>query len=548
MLTLLASEGDGLFIRQEFAYVVMLSIAAGVSILVRYIKIPYTVALVLVGLLMSVLQLPLEITISSELILALLVPPLVFEAATHLKWDDLRADLFPILLFALLGTLLSTFLVGGATSWALGLPLVAALAFGALISATDPVAVIAFFRSLGVDKRLSVLVEGESLFNDGIAVVIFSLAMGAGLSMATGTYEGFSLADAIIEIVVVSFGGLMIGAVLGGVVSYVILKNLDDALIETAVTVALAFAAYLTAEDFGLLFNLGDIHFSGILSVLAAALFVGNIGRINTSPTTRVTLDNFWEFLAFVMNSFIFLIIGIRIQIDRLTANIIPILVAVVAVLVSRMIVVYGLSWLHGRIQPRMHIPRNYRHVIFWGGLRGAIGLALALTFTGEVFSPAVAEDLQAMTFGVVLFTLLVQGLSMSSVIEHLGLSKHEPIREEQQRRQVRIYAKRAGRKELNNLHDAGILSTAIWRAMGTVYDSRIEARTTLLQEYLAEYPELEQEMVLQARTDVLRAERTAVADANRRGLITEEVQEELFREIDNRSAALDMIKANRGH
>ncbi|MCB0203115.1 MAG: cation:proton antiporter, partial [Anaerolineae bacterium] len=184
---------------------------------------------------------------------------------------------------------------------------------------------------------------------------------------------------------------------------------------------------------------------SGILAVVAAGLMVGNIGSYNTSPTTKITLNNFWEFLTFVVNSLVFLLIGIRIAFRQLTPNLLPILVAVLAILVSRAIIVYALGWLNGRLQPRNHIPTSYRHVMFWGGLRGAISLALALTLT-DTFSPELANELQVMTFGVVLFTLLVQGLSIEQLIKRLGLVHKSPQQVEQQRQQTLLYTKQAGK------------------------------------------------------------------------------------------------------
>ncbi|MEM7115218.1 MAG: Na+/H+ antiporter [Chloroflexota bacterium] len=545
--TFLAAEESAL-IQQEIGFVVLLSIAALVAILVRRIRLPYTVALVIVGLILSFFPDLIEFEISSDLILAILVPPLLFEATLHIPWKKLRADLLPILLLAMVGTLVGTFLVGGIVQQVLNIPWAAAIAFGALISATDPVAVIAFFRSLGVSKRLTVLVEGESLFNDGVAIVIFNLAVAAGAITASGSGEAaFNLSDALIEFFIVAFGGLAVGLALGYIVSYVILKNVDDHLIETATTVALAFGSYLVAEQFGALIGQDGLHFSGILAVVAAGLMVGNIGLQNTSPTTKITLDNFWEFLTFVVNSLVFLVIGIRIEFRELLPNIVPIVVAVMAILFSRFLIIYGITMFHARIRPRSIIPTGFRHVMYWGGLRGAISLALALTFTGEVFGAEVANDLQVMTFGVVLFTLLVQGLTIEKLIKNLGLVKSSPHRLEQQKQQALLYAKRAGKIELDRLRQEGIIYRGIWEAMGNVYDNEIANQKAELGDLLEKYPELEQEMYLQAREDVLRAERSAVADAARRGLISEDAHHALTRDLNEQVAALELLKDNRG-
>ncbi len=374
-------------------------------------------------------------------------------------------------------------------------------------------------------KRLAVLVDGESLFNDGVAIVIFQLALTLGAS-------GGAFAR-------VAFGGLAIGLVLGYIVAQIILANVDDALIERATTLALAFGVFAVAEQF---------HLSGILAVVAAGLMVGNLGFGNTSPTTKLTLDNFWAFLAFVANSLVFLLIGLRIEIWDFAGHLVPVFVAVAAILVSRAGVVYGLTGAHAALGARHPVPRPFRHVMYWGGQRGAISLALALSLTAErVGGQSVVDTLQLMTFGVVLFTLLVQGLSIERPIRNLGLASKPEQRVEQQRRQALVYAARAGKRELDRLRADGILADTQWQALAEVADGDVVAREEALREHLAAWPELEQEMVLRARADMLRAERGAIADAARRGLISDEVHAELIRVIDDHAAALDLIEENRG-
>ena len=540
--TIVAEESN--IIQTELGLIILLFIAALVAIFVRQFRhIPYTTALVIVGLVLALFPNFLQLDFSSDVILAVLVPPLLFEATLHIPWPKLKSDLNIIMLLAIGGTLLSTIMVGGVVMLTLGIPLAAALAFGALISATDPVAVISFFRSMGVSKRLSILVEGESLFNDGTAIVLFTLALTAGLV----GLDSFGPFEAIQEFLIVSAGGIFVGMVLGYIVSVLILKNVDDHLIETTTTVALAFGSYVIAESFGKFIGVPGLHFSGILAVVAAGLMVGNIGLQNTSPTTRLTLDNFWEFAAYMMNSIIFLAIGLEIQIAQLGEFIVPILVAVVTVLLSRAIIVYATTAVYSRVSPKSQIPTPFRHVMFWGGLRGAISLALALSLDGHIFGADFALELRVMTFGVVLFTLLVQGTTIERLIKRLKLSEKPEQRLELQRRQARIYAKQAGKLELDRLRQEGILYSEMWQAMGQVYDEEISANKAQLSSHLQHYPEMEQELFLQAREDVLKAERRAVSDALRRGLIAQDVHTELIEELNNRLAAVDILKENRG-
>jgi CPA1 family monovalent cation:H+ antiporter len=218
------------------------------------------------------------------------------------------------------------------------------------------------------------------------------------------------------------------------------------------------------------------------------------------------------------------------------------IVVAILAVLFSRIIVVYGLTWLHGLLNRTGRIPPEYRHVMYWGGLRGAISLALALGLTGSIFDDVVVAELQLMTFGVVLFTLLVQGTTIAPLLTRLGLTATPDQKYKQYRRQAQLYALRAGQRELDRLFREGILTQQAHQAMSSVYDRDFTRLNSELRDLLYDYPELEQAMILQARRDLLQAERTALSDAARRGLIPEDVYHELILETDNRLAAVRRI------
>ena len=268
--THLFDEGSNVIIIEEVV-IGLLLIAVIVGIITRRLRVPYTVGLVLIGLALS-LRGQAEIDFPPELFLGLLVPPLVFEAAFHLNIRDLRNDLVPILALAIPGVLITTGLVGLVVAAGTGSPLSLTLVFGALVAATDPVAVVALFRTLGVPKRLQVLLEGESLFNDGTAIVIFNLMIAIAI---TGR---FSLVDSLVDFVVVSGGGLAVGLLLGMLFSQ-ISRQIDDPLIETTLTAVLAFGAYLIAEE---------IHVSGVLAVVAAGLVAGNVGPRGMSPSTRI--------------------------------------------------------------------------------------------------------------------------------------------------------------------------------------------------------------------------------------------------------------------
>jgi len=535
----------------EALLIVSLLVASIVAVVVRRVRLPYTVALVLVGLFVAVQdeQLTLQLTrdtifvlyepipdfiqnfldFDPEFILALFVPPLIFEAAFQLEFNQLRSNLIPILILAVPGVVLSTLIIAGIISVSIALPFAVAAVFGALISATDPVAVVALFRDLGVPRRLAVAVEGESLFNDGVSIVVFNIALAAVLISGS-----FSLAQGIVAFLWASLGGLAIGAALGWVVSHLIVR-IDDYFVEITLTVVLAYGSFLIADE---------VQVSGVLAVVAAGIVSGNIGPRGMSPTTKIVLFSFWEYVAFFANSLIFLLIGIRINVALLIEPIGAILVAVGAVLVGRAIVVYGSLWLTRLGGSETYVPVNWRHVFFWGGLRGAISLVLALSLSTKGLSDEYARLLQVMAFGVVLFTLLAQGTTIQFLLKRLGLAEppeHTVAREMQL---GRLYAAQAGMSRLADLRHDGLLVGEVWAGLRDEY---LETSTRLSEEMIqlfVRYPDLEREVLLQARREALRAERGALSDALRQGLISEHVYRELTTEVDRRLEALTLISA----
>jgi CPA1 family monovalent cation:H+ antiporter len=238
------------------------------------------------------------------------------------------------------------------------------------------------------------------------------------------------------------------------------------------------------------------------------------------SPTTRITLYNFWELLAFVANSAVFLILGLQISIGRLVENANAVAIAVAAILISRAIVVYFTAWLSSRFSDP--IPMKYRHVMFWGGLRGAVSLALALSVQGPM-----SEDLQLMTFGVVLFTLVVQGLTIEPLIKRLGLSNLARTRS-QQEQLARLLMLRASRREVDALRLEGLIAQPTWKVIGDMTEEDMQA-------ILHDHPELERTILIETRQELLRAKRSALAEALHRGVITEEVYRSELDDLDRR-------------
>ena len=509
------------FLATETLIIELLLIVSLVALVVRRLRIPYTVALVVVGLLIT-FQKKSEISLTPELILSLFIPPLVFEAAFHLEFKSLRENWLPIVGLAIPGVLLTTFIVGAIVSWGVGIPFSSGLVFGALIAATDPVAVVSLFKALGAPKRLTTLVESESLFNDGTAIVVFKLLVAVALSAAVGStgdaHESFDFLSATVDFFRVSAGGLLIGIGLGWIIAQIIAR-VDDYLIETMLTTVLAFGAYLVAERF---------HVSGVLAVVAAGIITGNVGLKGMSPTTRIVLFNFWEFLAFVANSLVFLLIGLDVNLREIGANLLPIAIALVAVLMSRALVIYGLTALTNLRSPQVSFA--YQHVLFWGGLRGAISLALALSLP---LALAERELLRVMTFGVVLFTLLAQGTTMQFLLRRLGIGIAPPLELEYERRHGRLIAAQAAFRHIKEMYLGNLFSLTIWQELEPELKKQVENALAAQNELLEKHPELQLEEREDAQREGLNAQRAALSQMLNNGLISDVVYDELVTEVD---------------
>jgi CPA1 family monovalent cation:H+ antiporter len=495
-------------------------IASLVGIAVQRLRMPYTVGLVLMGLGLAVVaqnspevleSINLNEFLIPELILTILVPPLIFEAAFHIKFTDLRRNLRAISAFAIPGVLITMFLVGILVSWGTSLPLEVALVFGALIAATDPVAVVALFRKLGVPKQLLILLEGESLFNDGIAILIFNLM----IALALGTTD-FSAAVFAKDFILIAGGGLLTGFIIAAIVSAII-RMVNNHLIEVTLTIVAAYGAYLIAEE---------LHVSGVLAVVAAGLMIGNIGERGMSPTTRISLFNLWEFFSYLVNSFVFLLIGLVIDLSDLVSNWQPILFAIAAVLVARAVVIYLFSY------PFQNITVKMQHVIYWGGLRGAISLALVLSLPSALGSETTTL-LQDMTFGVVLFTLVVQGTTMRPIIRKLGFGARTKNQESYERHQARAIASQRSYERISEMSKEGLISEYAWEIIEPAIQRQIEMRKEVVHEIMHADPGVESAELDKAFQEILRTQRSTYNTLLSDGAINEETFTTLVNEVD---------------
>jgi CPA1 family monovalent cation:H+ antiporter len=507
----------------DIAIIGLLLIISAVGIATRSSRIPYPIALVIAGLALgTLLHSPLpfvrdlnlnELHLTPHLILVLFLPALLFEATLHIEATTLRKTLLPIGLLAIPGVLLTAAIVGALVHWGVGLDWPTALLFGAIVAATDPIAVLAIFKRLGVPHELEVLVEGESLFNDGTAVVLARIVLGVVLA---GTW---SLAGGVLNFVVVVGGGLLIGSVTGALFSR-LTARIDDHLIEITLTTILTYGTFIVAEA---------LQVSGVIAVVAAGLVLGNVGaRRGMSPTTRLALLTFWEYVAFLLNSAIFLLIGLEVNLSNLFNDWLPAMIAIGAVLLARAVVVYGIGLIVLPLPPVL--PRRWLHILFWAGLRGAVSLAVVLSLPLDL---PVRPLLLNLTFGVVLFTLLVQGLTMGPLVQRLGLSGDDPRRLVYQTKRAKLMMLRAAWNELRRLEEDAVLPPRIFAQLDAEYRAAGQQIDVELDSLYENHADLEAQELRTIRTQLLRIERTTLQDLQRQGLVTNDTVQLLAAQID---------------
>jgi len=522
-----------------------------VALALRWIRLPYTIALVIVGLILGWLGpsflpgiVPGGGLMSAELILFILLPPLLFEGAAGMHIDQLKNNSVPIALLAIPGVILNTIIIG-LIIWRLVWygeenGVLYGLLIGSILAATDPVSVLALVRTLGAPKRLSVLLEGESLFNDGTAIVIFNIVLVSTLTIIGGEELTTSevLTESIAKFLTVVIIGTLVGAVLGSVSNW-LLENTEDHLVEIALTVALTFGSFLMAELF---------HGSGVIAVVVAGLLVGNHGiEQGMTPTARIGLHHFWEVVVFLINSMLFLMIGYELQTILVpsTETLVLAFIGIMAASVAR-IVVFPLTAL-SNLSKQQPISKEWQIAMYWGGLRGSIPIALLLLLSHIVhegthlegidgliyLSGPAFEKMLIIGFSVVLWTLIFQGLTMKPLLRKLGITG--VISESEQEYEIalaEVIGSKAALVRLNELADDGMISQKDKENLSESYlrqEFAAQQRVTLLSRSSIVHAA----RVESARREMLLSQIEALREEGRRGTISTHVSSRILKGLN---------------
>jgi monovalent cation/hydrogen antiporter len=493
------------------------------------LRVPYAILLVLGGMLLGLVPGLPEIDLDSELILFLFLPPLVYSSAWQTSWRAFRSNMRSILLLAIGLVLFTTVCVATVAHMLLGLPWPIAFVLGAVLSPTDAVAASAIAQRMHLSQSVVTVLEGESMVNDATGLVVYTFAVAAAV---TGH---FSLGEASLQFAIVSLGGLAIGLLVGWPIAW-LHRHLDDALIEITITLLTPFAAYLLAEA---------VHVSGVLATLSAGLYLSRHSSGFFSSTTRLQADAVWNILVFVLNGLLFLLIGLQLRhILSTLINEAPITIIGEILLISLTVILVRLLWVFpATYLPRWLFPKVRAHnpypsgrnvlIVAWTGLRGGISLAaaLALPLALEGGQPFPERDqLIAVTFGVILVTLVGQGLSLIPLVGWLRISTDGTPGQERQR--ARLVAAQAALARLQDLSEQEEAPLDLLASLRTRYEEKAAHASEHLDGTLSSR---EDSFVTQQRIhrEIISAERIAVIQLRDQGQIDDEVLRDLERELD---------------
>ncbi|MBW4649771.1 MAG: sodium:proton antiporter [Kastovskya adunca ATA6-11-RM4] len=524
-LSSIASENQGDVAGLVTILIILLLVATGVALLTQRLRTPYVTGLVLAGLAITEL-LPRRIGLDPSLILNLFLPILIFEAAINTDISRLRSTFKPIALLAGPGAVFSSAIIAALLKLGLGLDWIPALLVGVILANNDTVSMIAVFKEIHIPSRLSTIVEGETLFNDAAALVSFNLILTV---YSTGS---LTVLQGIQQLIFVALGGSLLGLILG-YLSIPVFTRLNDPLSSLLLTVAVALGTFQVGQFLGV---------SGAVAVVIAGLIFGNFGLSrSTSASDRITLLSFWEYAGFSVNTFIFLLIGLEIDLVTLWRTLPAVLFAVLAYQVARVLSVYlllaGVRWFD---RP---IPLRWQHVLFLGNIKGSLSMALALSIPLTLVGRG---GLIALVYGSVLISLVGQGLSLPWLVKRLKLSHISETRQQIEELQLQLIASKAAQDELDSLLKTGVLPKAVYEEMRASYQARVATSERILRDLYNQRSmklrsldgNLNQLDVIRRR--LLLAEKGAVNDALRKRILSEDRVQAYIKNLNEQLLGLE--------
>jgi Na+/H+ antiporter len=519
-------------------FVGLLLAVAVLAMLARKLHIPYPILFVIGGLLIGWIPGLPKVTLNPELVFLFFLPPLLFPAALFTSWRDFRLNLRPISLLAIGLVLFTTVAVAYLAHYFMDLPLAVGFVLGAIISPPDAIAATAIAERLKIPRRIITILEGESLVNDATALVAYRFAV---VAVATGS---FSLAHASGQFFIVGIGGILTGLAVGWLAQQ-FHKRVDDAPIEITVSLLTPFAAYLLAERLGV---------SGVLSVVTAGLYLGRRMPELLTFKTRLQGGPVWEMVEFLLNGFVFILIGLQLPevLHALSGHDISIHRLVgYALFISLAVILIRLLW----VFPAAYLPRllfktirdrdpypSWRHVtiIGWTGMRGVVSLAAALAIPLTIQSGDSFPDrdlILFLTFIVILATLVVQGLSLPLLIRWLGVKDDGSMEKEE--REARLKANQTALARLNQIGECEPVKADALQRLRVEYEDHIrqvegaepENAGTTLRLFSSEYEHLSYEALL--------VERQTILQLRNENVISDEVLRRIQQDIDLAEARL---------
>ncbi|ANV85540.1 sodium:proton antiporter [Picosynechococcus sp. PCC 7003] len=504
--------------------ILLLLVATVVALVTRWLRIPYVIGLVLAGLLIPKQILSDAIGLNPEVILNLFLPILIFEAAINTDISRLRSTIKPIALLAGPGVLLAATITAFFLKVSLDLAWLTACAVGVILTITDTVSVIAAFRTVPVPGRLATIVEGESLFNDGIALVLLNIVTTIHLQ------GSFSVGEGVEQVLIAFVGGGLLGLGLG-YLCIGLFRQLDDPLSNILLTVAVSLGTFQIGQALGV---------SSAIAVLIAGLLIGNVALRECSGSVTITLLNFWEYAGFGVNTFIFLFVGIEVAPLSLLQTIPAALLAVLAYQIGRICSIYPLlSVLKFFDRP---LPLRWQHVLIFGNVKGSLSMALAL---GLPLTLQGRSQVITLVFSTVLVSLIGQGLSLPWFVKKLQLAKPSPVRQHLENLQLNLIAAKSAQEELKELLQSGSLPKFLYEELFASYQARIanaeeELRGLYNQRLTQKLSQFENQAYLEGlRHRLFLAEKSAINEAILKGLISDETARPYLQELNQKILAL---------